>query len=123
MLTSKFYFTFLCSSITIQINFPVRFGTIYLCGAFWNAPMTGTDSKVSITSYRLMCALDTSSFLSRLQGGTLVHEASHFTKNGGTQDYVYGQHNCQSLAQNDPDKAVHNADCYEYFAENNPPLA
>jgi len=47
MLTSKFYFTFLCSSITIQINFPVRFGTIYLCGAFWKAPMTGTDSKVS----------------------------------------------------------------------------
>jgi len=26
---------------------PFRFGTIYLCGAFWKAPPTGTDSKVS----------------------------------------------------------------------------
>ena len=25
----------------------ISFGTIYLCDAFWTAPMTGTDSKVS----------------------------------------------------------------------------
>lgn len=48
--------------------FPSQFGIIYLCGVFWNAPNAGTDSR----------------------GGTLVHEASHFTLNGGTGDYVYG---------------------------------
>jgi len=25
-----------------------RFGIIYLCGAFWRAPNTGTDSRVSL---------------------------------------------------------------------------
>ncbi|MBI3130365.1 MAG: hypothetical protein HYZ13_03320 [Acidobacteria bacterium] len=68
---------------------------IYLCGAFWRAPSTGTDSKA----------------------GTLVHESSHFTVNGGTQDYVYGTSGAKSLAISNPSKAVMNADNHEYFAE------
>ena len=44
-------------------------------------------------------------------------QASHFTVNGGTQDYVYGQSNAQSLAQSNPDQAIFNADNHEYFAE------
>lgn len=55
-----------------------------------------------------------------LQGGTLVHESSHFTQNAGTGDHVYGQDGCKSLAISDPDSAVDNADSHEYFAENNP---
>ncbi|KAG5646338.1 hypothetical protein DXG03_003661 [Asterophora parasitica] len=78
--------------------YPDTFGVIYLCNAFWNAPSTGTDSKA----------------------GTIVHEASHFTKNGGTRDYAYGQTNCKALATQYPDDAVRNADSHEYFAENNP---
>ena len=73
---------------------------IYLCGAFWSAPMTGTDSK----------------------GGTLVHEMSHFTVVAGTGDYAYGQTAAANLAKTNPDKAVANADSHEYFAENNPHL-
>ncbi|KAG8794180.1 hypothetical protein FRC12_000279 [Ceratobasidium sp. 428] len=73
-------------------------GYVYLCGAFWNAPNTGTDSKA----------------------GTIVHEQSHFTVNGGTADNVYGQSGCKDLAKSNPDKAVMNADSHEYFAENNP---
>ncbi|KAJ8495994.1 hypothetical protein ONZ45_g12642 [Pleurotus djamor] len=69
---------------------------VTLCGAFWNAPLTGRDS----------------------QGGTLVHESSHFTHNGGTQDYAYGQRNAMLLAA--LPMAVMNADSHEYFAENNP---
>ncbi len=42
---------------------------IYVCRAFWSAPMTGTDSK----------------------GGTLIHETSHFTVVAGTDDWAYGQ--------------------------------
>ena len=73
---------------------------IYLCRVFWMAPLAGTDS----------------------QGGTLIHEMSHFTVVASTDDYVYGQSGARSLAISDPDKAINNADNHEYFAENNPPL-
>ncbi|PFH48023.1 hypothetical protein AMATHDRAFT_197192 [Amanita thiersii Skay4041] len=81
--------------------YPDRFREMWLCPVFWRAPVTGTDSK----------------------GGTLVHESSHYTANGGTKDYAYGQANAQALARNNPDQAVFNADSHEYLAENNPPLA
>ncbi|MFM7201068.1 MAG: M35 family metallo-endopeptidase [Myxococcota bacterium] len=71
---------------------------IYVCSAFWNAPMTGTDSK----------------------GGTLIHEMSHFTVVAGTDDWAYGQTDAKALAKSDPTKALDNADNHEYFAENNP---
>jgi peptidyl-Lys metalloendopeptidase len=74
--------------------------SIYLCKAFWAAPLTGTDSK----------------------GGTLVHEASHFTVVAGTDDYVYGQAGAKSLASSNPSQALNNADNHEYFAENTPNL-
>ncbi len=73
---------------------------IYVCRAFWSAPLTGTDSK----------------------GGTLVHETSHFTVVAGTDDYAYGQTAAKQLAITDPAKARFNADSHEYFAENTPPL-
>jgi peptidyl-Lys metalloendopeptidase len=68
---------------------------VHLCGAFWSAPATGTDSKA----------------------GTLIHETSHFTVVASTQDYVYGQSACRSLAISNPTHAIHNADSHEYFAE------
>ena len=71
---------------------------VHLCGAFFAAPATGTDSKA----------------------GTLVHETSHFTVVAGTNDYAYGQTACKSLANKNPNKAINNADSHEYFAENNP---
>ncbi|KAL0070429.1 hypothetical protein AAF712_002260 [Marasmius tenuissimus] len=74
------------------------FGVINLCGAFWSAPLTGTDSM----------------------GGTLVHESSHFTQIANTYDIVYGQGGCRAFALNDPGVVVGNADSHEYFAENNP---
>ncbi|PIL23275.1 hypothetical protein GSI_14585 [Ganoderma sinense ZZ0214-1] len=78
--------------------YPDQFGSVHLCGLFWAAPLFGTDS----------------------QAGILVHEASHFTVNGGTQDYAYGQPEAQTLAKSNPEQAVMNADNHEYFAENNP---
>lgn len=73
---------------------------IYVCGAFWSAPTTGTDSKA----------------------GTLVHEMSHFTVVAGTDDWAYGQSAAKSLAKSNPTNARDNADSHEYFAENNPSL-
>ncbi|CAE6420499.1 unnamed protein product [Rhizoctonia solani] len=93
--------TYDCSTCTmngyayVYANQP---GHIYLCNAFWNAPLTGTDSKV----------------------GTIVHEQFHFTVNGGTDDYVYGQPGAKSLAISNPAQSTMNADNYEYFAENTP---
>ncbi len=78
-------------------NSPYR---IYVCNAFWNAPMTGTDSK----------------------GGTLVHEMSHFSIVADTDDHAYGQSACKSLATSNPTRALDNADSHEYFAENTPSL-
>ncbi len=73
---------------------------IHLCNLFWSAPLNGTDSK----------------------SGTLVHEMSHFTVNGGTDDHVYGKIDAKSLAVSNPDQALDNADNHEYFAENTPSL-
>jgi peptidyl-Lys metalloendopeptidase len=73
---------------------------IYVCPAFFSAPATGTDSKA----------------------GTLVHELSHFTVLGGTDDWAYGQSAAKSLAISNPSRAIDNADSHEYFAENNPAL-
>jgi len=81
--------------------YPNQHYKIYLCGAFWKSKRTGTDT----------------------QGGTLIHEASHFTVIGNTNDYAYGQTDAKALAKNSPDKAVKNAENYDYFAENNPKLS
>jgi peptidyl-Lys metalloendopeptidase len=80
--------------------YPDRPYTIYLCKVFWTAPLAGTDS----------------------QGGTLIHEMSHFNVVAGTDDVIYGQAGARNLADTDPDSAIINADNHEYFAENNPAL-
>jgi peptidyl-Lys metalloendopeptidase len=80
--------------------YPTQPYRIYVCKAFWTAPMTGTDSK----------------------GGTLVHEMSHFDVVASTDDHVYGQSGAASLAISDPDAAIDNADSHEYFGENTPAL-
>ena len=89
-----------CKKTYYAYVYPNQPYKIYVCKAFWSAPMTGTDSK----------------------GGTLVHEMSHFTVTAGTDDWVYGQSGAASLAISDPNKAVDNADSHEYFGENTPAL-
>jgi peptidyl-Lys metalloendopeptidase len=72
--------------------------TITLCGAFWPAGNTGTDSKA----------------------GTIIHETSHFSIVAGTDDNAYGQSAAKSLALSNPTSALNNADSHEYFSENTP---
>ncbi len=83
---------------TYAYVYPTQPYKIYVCGAFWSAPMTGTDSK----------------------GGTLVHEMMHFNVIAGTDDWAYGQSAALSLAKSNPTKALDNSDNHEYFTENNP---
>jgi peptidyl-Lys metalloendopeptidase len=87
-----------CNESYYAYVYPNQPYKIYVCKAFWSAPMTGTDSK----------------------GGTLVHEMSHFTVVAGTDDLAYGQSAAGQLAVSDPDKAIQNADSHEYFGENTP---
>jgi len=70
--------------------------TIYVCGAFWKAPVSG--------------GFDT-------RAGTLIHELSHFDDICDTNDWVYGVNGAKNLARTNPDRAVNNADNYEYFCE------
>ncbi len=95
MSTKAFVFYCDCTDSSYAYVFANQPYKVHLCGAFWSAPATGTDSKA----------------------GTLIHETSHFTVVAGTQDYQYGQTACRSLAISNPSQAVHNADSHEYFAE------
>ena len=87
-----------CNQNYYAYVYPTRPYEIFVCRAFWSAPTAGTDSK----------------------GGTLIHEMSHFNVVAGTDDVVYGQSGAKSLAANDPNGALNNADNHEYFAENTP---
>ncbi|NHQ84661.1 peptidase M35 [Iodobacter sp. HSC-16F04] len=89
-----------CTDSYFAYVYPSQPYKIYVCNAFWTAPMTGTDSK----------------------GGTLVHEMSHFYAVASTKDNVYGQSGAKKLAISDPAKAIMNADSHEYFVENTPNL-
>jgi len=83
-----------CSSGVIAYVYPGQPATVYLCTTFFNLPATGPTS----------------------QADTMVHEISHFTTIGGTQDYAYGQTNCRNLANSNADRAVLNADNYAFFS-------
>lgn len=87
-----------CNESYYAYVYPSQPYKIYVCKAFWSAPLSGTDSK----------------------GGTLVHEMSHFTVVAATEDWVYGQSAAAKLALSDPAKAVGNAGSHEYFGENTP---
>jgi len=87
-----------CNQNYYAYVYPSRPYEIFVCRAFWSAPLTGTDSKA----------------------GTLIHEISHFNVVAGTDDIVYGQTGARQLAISDPNGALNNADNHEYFAENKP---
>ena len=94
-------YTFDCTctdSGTYAYVYPTQPYRVYLCGAFWSAPNTGTDSRA----------------------GTLVHESSHFNVVAGTDDWAYGQTAAHKLATSNVSHAIDNADSHEYFAENTP---
>ena len=80
--------------------YPSRPYNIFLCPSFDSANIDGTDSKA----------------------GTIIHELSHFTILGGTDDHAYGQRAAQALASSNPESATENADNMEYFAENTPAI-
>jgi peptidyl-Lys metalloendopeptidase len=89
-----------CNSSSFAYVYSARPYKVYLCRAFWNANVLGTDSRA----------------------GTIIHELSHFNVVAGTDDIAYGQYGAKSLAHSSPTQALNNADNHEYFAENTPNL-
>ena len=89
-----------CNEPYFAYVYPAQPYTVYVCKAFWTAPLTGTDSR----------------------GGTLLHELSHFDVVAGTDDHVYGQLGAAEMALTSPKRAINNADSHEYFGENTPVL-
>ncbi|MFT6877228.1 MAG: peptidyl-Lys metalloendopeptidase [Granulosicoccus sp.] len=80
--------------------FPAFPYSMTLCPSFRSANANGQDSRA----------------------GTIIHELSHFINVAGTDDHVYGQDGARALAISNPDLVISNADSYEYFAENAPPV-
>jgi len=51
------------------------------------------------------------------RAGTIIHEISHFMNVAGTEDECYSRSVCSRMAGRTSDRAVINADSYQYFAE------
>ena len=51
------------------------------------------------------------------RSGTIIHEISHFINVAGTEDECYSRSVCSRMANRTSDRAVINADSYQYFAE------
>ena len=75
--------------------YPDKEDTIYLGEGFADAPDIGMNSKA----------------------GTLIHEVSHYNSVGGTEDHEYGIEENIKLASKSSNKALNNADSFEYFME------
>ncbi len=75
--------------------YPDQEDRIFLGQKFCTSPVSGTDSKA----------------------GTLCHEMSHYESLGGTDDHVYGVKGAKGLAVQHPEKALDNADNFQYYCE------
>lgn len=89
-----------CTDSAYSYVLPTQPHRIYLCGAFWQAPLTGHDSMP----------------------GALLRAMSHFDDVTATTSWADGDAECRRLAKQAPDRAVVNADSHQYFAENSPAL-
>jgi len=76
--------------------------TIYICNDFFGG--TGGDLK-----QRFLNSTDATVV-------TMLHECTHITWIGGTDDHVYGKIPCRALAFSNPQQAVDNADNYAFYS-------
>lgn len=89
-----------CTDSAYSYVLPTQPHKIYLCNAFWQAPLTGHDSMP----------------------GALLRAMSHFDDVTSTTSWAEGDVACKRLAKQAPERAVVNADSHQYFAENSPAL-
>ncbi|KAF8346295.1 hypothetical protein F5887DRAFT_1073486 [Amanita rubescens] len=91
--------------VAVDRKKPVR---MYLCPPFWDLPLDGLMSKVSV----------------------LIHESSHWDIHGGTRHPGLTRDDITrdpesgiiALAKSNPQEAIHNAYTYQFFAVDKPNL-
>ncbi len=93
-----------CDSGTYANVFPNDPTTIYICQNYFNLPVLAESDFQEV-------------FDSGTQAGTIIHEMSHYNVVGGTDDLCYNRGVCADYARRSPSRAIHNADSYQYFAE------
>ncbi|KAI0367163.1 zincin [Pilatotrama ljubarskyi] len=98
-------YTFVCNHIECAeyvaeyafVDYTIK-RVINLCPGFFTAPDHGRNSRAS----------------------TIVHESTHFYRNGFTSDYSRNPWEAERLARSFPHLAVSNAESYEFFAADAP---
>ena len=75
--------------------------------------MTGEDSKAGALSHEMSHFID----IGQTREGMANADALFAEPTGGTEDYIYGAGPARNLATRDPDKALRNADNFEYYIE------
>jgi len=93
-----------CDPGTYAYVYPDDSGTIYLCPPYFDLPQLSDATFLEV-------------FNSGTRGGTIIHEMSHYNDVGGTNDNCYNRDVCSDFARTDPNRAAHNADSFQYFAE------
>ena len=93
-----------CESGVYAFVYPEDSGTIYLCAPYFDLPMLSEATFLEV-------------FNSGTRAGTIIHEMSHYEDVGSTSDYCYNRDVCSAYARTNPNGAAHNADSFQYFAE------
>ncbi len=93
-----------CDGGTYAFVYPDDPGTIYLCAPYFDLPVLSDATFLEV-------------FNSGTRAGTIIHEMSHYDVVGGTSDNCYNRDVCSDFARTNPNGAAHNADSFQYFAE------
>jgi peptidyl-Lys metalloendopeptidase len=93
-----------CDGNTYAYVYPRDSSTIHLCGPYFNLPTLSDATFLEV-------------FNSGTRAGTIIHEMSHYEDVGSTNDNCYNRDACSSFARTSPNRAAHNADSFQYFAE------
>ena len=93
-----------CDGSTYAFVYPNDSGTIYLCAPYFDLPSLSDATYLEV-------------FNSGTRAGTIIHEMSHYDDVGGTADNCYNRDVCSDYARTNPNSATHNADSFQYFAE------
>ncbi len=93
-----------CDGGTYAFVYPSDSSTIYLCDPYFELPSLSDATFLEV-------------FNSGTRAGTIIHEMSHYEDVGSTNDNCYNRDVCSEFARTSPNRAAHNADSFQYFAE------
>jgi peptidyl-Lys metalloendopeptidase len=93
-----------CDGNTYAFVYPDDSATLHVCAPYFELPVLSDATFLEV-------------FNSGTRAGTIIHEMSHYANVGGTADNCYNRDVCSDYARTNPNGATHNADSFQYFAE------